>query len=212
MTRCRAEHAGRWLATAAVLFSAGVGIAGLTAAADGKTPSPDATAPPAATSPTEARVKAAFVFNFARYVDWPETAFADERSPYVVGVYGRSDLAEAIQETLRDKQVHARSVTLRRFSRAEPVGQPLHLLVVARGEPVDLRTIASSTPGAPVLTVGDSEGFCQRGGAINFFLEDGKVRFEMNLGVIEGLGLHVSSSLLRLARLVRESPSAAPAP
>jgi hypothetical protein len=57
--------------------------------------------------------------------------------------------------------------------------------------------------------VGDSEGFCQRGGAINFFLEDGRVRFEMNLDVIDSLGLHVSSSLLRLARLVRQPPPAA---
>jgi hypothetical protein len=161
--------------------------------------------------PTEARVKAAFVFNFARYVEWPDTAFADERSPYVIGVYGRSDLAEAIEETLRGKAVHGRSVTVRRFSRAEPVGQPLHLLVVARGEPVDLRTLASATPGSPVLTVGDSEGFCQRGGAIDFYLEDGKVRFEMNLDVIEHLGLRVSSSLMRLGRLVREQPPA-PAP
>ena len=82
--------------------------------------------------------------------------------------------------------------------------------VVAHGEPVDLRTLASSSPGAPVLTVGDSAGFCQRGGAINFYLEDGKVRFEMNLDVIERLGLRVSSSLMRLARLVREQPPAAP--
>jgi hypothetical protein len=193
MTRWLAEHDGRWLAAAVLLFAGG-----LTAAAAGN-------APP----PTEARVKAAFVFNFARYVDWPESAFADERSPYVVGVYGRSDLTDAVEATLRDKQVHARSVTLRRFSRAEPVGQPLHLLVVARGEPGDLRTLASSAPGAPVLTVGDSEGFCQRGGAINFFLEDGRVRFEMNLDVIDSLGLHVSSSLLRLARLVRQPPPAA---
>jgi hypothetical protein len=83
--------------------------------------------------------------------------------------------------------------------------------VVARGEPVDLRTLASATPGSPVLTVGDSEGFCQRGGAIDFYLEDGKVRFEMNLDVIEHLGLRVSSSLMRLGRLVREQPPA-PAP
>jgi hypothetical protein len=196
MRRWRAERDGRRLGAAALLIAAG-----LTVSAAG-------IEPPA----TEARVKAAFVFNFARYVDWPESAFADERSPYVVGIYGRSDLTDAIEAALRDKQVHTRSVTVRRFSRAEPVGQPLQLLVVARGEPGDLRTLASSTPGAPVLTVGDSEGFCQRGGAINFFLEDGRVRFEMNLDVIESLGLHVSSSLLRLARLVREPPPAAAPP
>ena len=206
-----APGGGRWLATAGVLMAAGLTAAGAegTLASHGPLV---ATTPIAEAPPTEARVKAAFVFNFARYVDWPDTAFADDRSPYVVGIYGRSDLAEALEETLRDKSVHGRSVTLRRFSRAEPVGQPLHLLVVAHGEPVDLRTLASSTPGAPVLTVGDTAGFCQRGGAINFYLEDGKVRFEMNLDVIERLGLRVSSSLMRLARLVREQPATPTAP
>jgi len=165
-----------------------------------------------APSPTEARVKAAFVFNFARYAGWPRDAFAENGSPLVIGVLEPSALAGALEEALRDKNVHGRPVALRRFRDAREIDAPLHLLVMAGAGPRVTPGLPAFVMTAPVLTVGEAEGFCQRGGAVNFYLDDGHVRFEVNSDVIARQRLTMSSALLRLARIAHdEARPAAPA-
>jgi hypothetical protein len=188
------------VATAIVAVIAGLGGA---AAATGAVAA-GAGAASGESSPTEARVKAAFVFNFARYAEWPRDAFADRGSPLVIGVLEPSALADALEEALRDKVVHGRPVALRRFREAGEIDAPLHLLVMAGAGPRVTPGLPAFVMTSPVLTVGAAEGFCRRGGAVNFYLDDGRVRFETNPDVIARQGLTMSSSLLRLARIVRD--------
>lgn len=151
--------------------------------------------------PTEARVKAAFVFNFARFVEWPRGAFADRREPFIVGVLGRTPLTEAIEESLPGKSLHGRSLVVRRFASPQDVAPPVHVLVIDDGGHV-LDALPGASASEPLLTIGNSTGFCRRGGIIGFFLDDGKIRFEVNVAAAERRGLRLSSSLLRLARIV----------
>jgi hypothetical protein len=172
---------------------------------------------PGAPSPTEARVKAAFVFNFARYASWPEDAFVDGDSPLVIGVLEPTAMADALEEALRYKHVHGRPVALRRFRDAREIDAPLHLLVLAGAGPRVTPGLPEFVMTAPVLTVGEAEGFCQRGGAVSFYLDDGHVRFEVNPDVIARQRLTMSSALLRLARIAHDearppAPPDEPAP
>jgi hypothetical protein len=162
--------------------------------------------------PAEARVKAAFVFNFARFTEWPPGTFAARTASFVVGVMGRTPLAEAVEETLGGKRVHGREIVVRRFTRPDEITGPVHILVLdePRPEISGAGTAASASP--PVLTIGESPGFCRRGGTIGFFLEDGKVRFEVNVADAERRGLRFSSSLLRLARIVERDRARSPVP
>ena len=188
------------VATAIVAVIAGLGGAAAAAGAAAA----GAGAASGEPSPTEARVKAAFVFNFARYADWPGDAFADRGSPLVIGVLEPSALADALEEALRDKVVHGRPVALRRFREAGEIDAPLHLLVMAGAGPRVTPGLPAFVMTSPVLTVGAAAGFCQRGGAVNFYLDGGRVRFEVNPDVIARQRLTMSSSLLRLARIVRD--------
>jgi len=203
------------VATAIVAVIAGLGAAAATApaasgaaAAGAASASAGTAASGAAVSgappPTEARVKAAFVFNFARYAEWPEDAFANRDSPLVIGVLDRSALADALGEVLHGRVVHGRQVVLRRFREAGDIDAPLHLLVLAGAGPRVTPGLPAFVMTSPVLTVGAAEGFCRRGGAVNFYLDDGHVLFEVNPDVIASQRLTMSSSLLRLARIVHD--------
>lgn len=167
-------------------------------AAQGIRPStPAAPAPESAPFP---EVKAAFVLNFVRFTSWPQRAFSDPQAAIIVGLVGRGEFSEAVDQALRGRIVHGRSVAIRRLSEKSPLDPPPHLIVFDGGAAARLPAILLAIGDAPVVTVGDVPGFCARGGLFNLFLEDDRVRFEVNSDAADRSGLQLSSSLLRLAR------------
>ncbi len=156
----------------------------------------------ALTSRQEYGLKAAFLYNFAKFIDWPADSFADDGSPLIFGVLGSDPFGSALDKTLQGKTVRGRSLVIRRFREVEDV-RACHILFVGRSEGKRLAQTLESLQGSAVVTVGETKGFARVGGIINFFTEQDKLRFEINVEAAEREGLKISAHLLNLARVLR---------
>jgi hypothetical protein len=162
--------------------------------------------PPGPSTPSEYDVKAAYLYNFAKFVAWPPEARGDAAS-FVIAVLGDDPFEKALDDALRGKTVEGRNVVVRRPSRVEDaVGS--QILFISGSEQGRLETILKAVAGAPgTLTVGDMDGFAERGGVIGFRLEGNRVRLDVSLAAAERARLKISSQLLRLARII-DAPGA----
>jgi hypothetical protein len=157
------------------------------------------------TAGAEYRVKAAFLFKFTGYVDWPDAAFAAPDAPLVIGVLGAEALAAELARVVEGRRVNERSVQVRRVRPGElPTG--LHLLFLARTEaplgPVSVPALAPALQGRPVLVVTEADAAMPPLSAINFVVAERRVRFEIALDAAERAGLRLSSRLLAVAQKV----------
>jgi len=142
---------------------------------------------------TDSQVKAAFLFNFASFVKWPGTA----DGPVVIGIAGDDAFAQLVTETVRGRNVNGRGFETRRLTGADdPAG--CHILFVAVMRPHDATELMHRVRGA-VLTVGETAQFLRDGGMVRFYIENKKVRFQINQKNAETAGLKISSQLLALA-------------
>jgi hypothetical protein len=157
--------------------------------------------PPSPLSPTEYEVKAAFLYNFTRFVEWPPEALRDPGAPFVIAIVGHDPFGAVIDETVAGKTAGGRPIEVRRVPRVEEA-RDAQIVFVSSSERSNLSGILKELDRPGILTVGDTDGFAMRGGAINFTLQARKVRFEINPIVAEQAGLKVSSQLLKLATLV----------
>ncbi len=155
-----------------------------------------------AASRDEFELKAAFLFNFARFCDWPKEAFASPDAPFVIGVLGKDPFGKHI-DALEGKKVKERRVAVKRLSRAEELGD-CHIAFFGEMEEQAVRKGLDAIRKQPVLTVGDREGFAQDGGVVNFYLDERRVAFEVNVQAAERSGVKPRSQLLKLARVVRD--------
>jgi hypothetical protein len=153
-----------------------------------------------ATEPSEYEVKAAFVYNFIKFVEWPSHSFTAEDSPFVVGVLGQDPMNDAL-ESLRGKTAQGRKLAVKRFNRMGDLDR-CHVLYVGRSEKEQIAAVLKATTNLNVLTVADMKGFAQAGGVVNFITQENRISFEINVGTAERAGLKVSSKLLKLARIV----------
>lgn len=151
--------------------------------------------------PSESELKAAFIYNFANYVEWPNTA-ADAGGAFVIGVYGDNSFAEQLDQTVSGKTVGGRRVEVRRFSSTRDL-KPCHILFISASEEGRTGRILSAVKDWRTLTVGEADRFARNGGIIGFFMDEKKVRFEINPDEARKSGLKISSKLLKLARVVR---------
>jgi len=149
----------------------------------------------------EYEVKAAFLFHFAQFVDWPLEAFKDGGSPLAYCTVGEDPFHGALDASLSGKTVGARSFRVLHFKRPQEI-QGCQVLFIGAEEKKVLPAILAGVSGNSVLTVGESEHFAQDGGMIGFLLEENKVRFEINLEAAEKAKLKISSRLLALAKTV----------
>lgn len=148
------------------------------------------------------RVKAAFLYNFAKFVQWPEQALA-EGAPLELCVIGDATTHERIRSTVEGKQARGHPVRARSVPGAEATGG-CHMVYATAASGVSPAALAAAVAGRSVLTIGETEGFTQRGGVIRLLEEGGKLRFAVNPSVAERAGLGISSRLLKLARVVRD--------
>ena len=152
--------------------------------------------------PQEHAVKAAFLYHFAHLVDWPGAA--DPAEPFVIGVVGPDPFGTTLDEVLAGKSVRGQPVRIQRFVGAAHLEDArVHILFVGRGDEEHVRRALAAVAAKPVLTVGESPRFAERGGMIGFRVTDeGRVGFDINLQRAEQSGLRMRSQLLKLARIV----------
>jgi hypothetical protein len=154
---------------------------------------------------SEYQVKAAFLFHFAQFVDWPSEAFKDAATPLTYCTVGEDLFHGALDASLNGKTIDGRWVRVLHFRQAQEI-QGCQVLYIGTPEKKVISAALADLKGTPVLTVGESEDFVQAGGMIGFFLEDNKVRFEINLNATERAKLKISARLLALAKTVIGSP------
>jgi|SRR5208282_3075321 len=160
----------------------------------------------AQTNPSsEYQVKAAFLFHFAQFVDWPPEAFKDAATPLTYCTVGEDPFHGALDGSLNGKTIDGRAVRVVHFQKAQEI-QGCQILFLGTPEKKFISATLANLKASPVLTVGESENFVQQGGMIGFFLEDSKVRFEINLDAAEHAKLKISARLLSLAKTVIGGP------
>jgi hypothetical protein len=150
---------------------------------------------------TEHEVKAAFLFNFLKFVEWPGSV-ASSNTPIVIGVVGESPLREALPKILDGQTVKGRSIRMVSLRPGDPIDE-CQLLFVAHGTNEETEEVLKAAKGKPILTVGESPEFLPQGGMINFVVMDQKVRFEINTAALDAAGLRADSRLLAVARRVK---------
>ena len=159
---------------------------------------------PQDTPSVEYQLKAAFLFNFAKFVAWPTDAFPSDKAPISLCVFRHDPFGGALDEVIREKAINNRELLARRIKDL-PELKACQLVFVSETEERQLPEILSSLKGASALVVGESADFAERGGAIQFFLENNKLRFAVNVDAIQRARLQASSKLLALARIVHDN-------
>lgn len=155
---------------------------------------------------TESEVKAAYLFNFAKYVEWPITAFAGSNASIIIGIVGPDRITDDLRTAITGKQVAGRGFELRR-AEGDADQAACHILYFPPAARARLPEVAARLRDKPVLTVGESESFVQQGGVIGFVKRGDNVRLQINLAGANTAGLKVSSKLLALADQVKGRPT-----
>lgn len=150
----------------------------------------------------EYKVKAAFLYNFAKFVEWPAETLAKDPS-FVIGIVGEDPFGKLIDEAVAGKTVRDKPIVVKRFSRIEDAAGA-HILFISNSEAEHVPRIVKQLNRAPVLTVSDINRFAERGGMVQLETEQSRVRFAINIAAVERAGLKPSSQLLKLARIVPE--------
>jgi hypothetical protein len=169
------------------------------------------------TASREYQVKAAFLYNFIMFVEWPAEKMADINDPIIVGIIGSDPFGDAF-DPVKDKKVKGKNVVIKRFKGIEELKtggsdkskphpqieaiRECHVLFICSSEKTHLKEIISLIENDNVLTVSDVENFLDAGGIINFVMEEKKVQFEISVVSCEKANLKISSKLLRLAKRV----------
>jgi len=154
------------------------------------------------TPPSEYQLKAAFLYNFAKFIDWPPSTFSSSQAPFAICILGTDPFGMAIDETLRGKTVADHPVVVRRARDVSEVRR-CQIVFVSSQEKQPVSGILDALQGQNVLIVGEADHFADSGGTIQLFIEGGHIRFAINTVAAENAGLHISSKLLALAKIVR---------
>ena len=152
---------------------------------------------------SESDLKAAFLFNFTKFIEWPAEAFPREDAPVNVGVYGDEAFTATLRALLADKKAHGRAFNVKRLVNPADA-KTCQILYFREGETRKMGAVYDAIKKLPILTVGESDDFLDQGGMFNFFFEDKQLRFEVNPATAENAKLTVSSKLLRLAKNIRK--------
>jgi hypothetical protein len=163
---------------------------------------------------SEYLIKAGFIYNFAKFVEWPSTAFTEAESPIVIGVIGVDPFGSLIDRIVEDKKIGSHGFVVKRFKWGKDLKElkDCKILFISPSERAHIDEILQQVKGLPILTVGETPGFAERGGMIRFTLEDNRVRFEVNVEAARQADLNISSRLLTLAKIISPSAAAARTP
>lgn len=154
--------------------------------------------------PTEAQIKAAFLYKFGGFVEWPPRAFPAPDSPFTIGVIGANAVAGELEKLVAGRTVQGRPVAIRKLRRGESLSR-LHVLFVGQSESGSLADIIAAAKDYSLLVVTESENALSQGSMINFVPVEDKVRFDIALPPAERGQLRISARLLSVARKVISS-------
>ena len=154
-----------------------------------------------AESAAEYQVKAVFLFNFTHFVEWPPQAFATSGEPFVIGILGDDPFGTRIDDVIRNERIGEHPLVVRRFRRAEEIGD-CQMLFIGRDASAGFGQLAAGLSHRPVLVVSEIEGSAEHGAMIQFVTESSHVRLRINADAARGAGLVISSKLLHLAEVV----------
>ena len=158
-------------------------------------------------APTEYDVKAAYLVQFTRFITWPAPDTLAVAGPLTIGVYGRDPSGGALRRTIEKRPVGGRTYRCVTVSTLDEARR-CRLVYIPGGEEKRAGALADSLRAKGVLTVGETAGFFDAGGMLRMRVLDKRVRFDVNLGVLDAAGFQVSSNMLRVAELVRRGDSA----
>lgn len=153
-----------------------------------------------ASGPMEYQLKAAFIYNFAKFVDWPAESFPSKDSPVTLCIVGRDPFGAGFG-AIEGRQVHGRVLRVRRGVAVEDLGM-CNIAFVADSEERRYTAFLKTLAPAPVLTISDIEGFAASGGAVGLFVAEDRLQFDANLATLQRANLKASSHALKLARTV----------
>lgn len=149
----------------------------------------------------EYSIKAGFIYNFTKFIQWPESSFSGEQDKFVIGILGEDPFEDALDLLERKKKTGGREIAIQRFSSLRGI-KKCQVLFVSSSEKNYIEKITRKFADSPVLLLGDTPGFAEKGIGINFYTRQNKVRFEFNRKALERAGIKVSSQLLNLGRMV----------
>ncbi len=153
----------------------------------------------------EYNIKAAFVYNFTRFIEWPDSAFAEPRSPFVIGVIGADPFGSRLEAIMNGETVKGRPIQIRRFNNLSQSGN-CHIVFVSGKTQADVKKLCEQLRGKPILTVSDRKNFDEEGGIIMFATEDNRIKVIINSTAAKASTLNISSKLLKIAELKEEQP------
>jgi len=154
----------------------------------------------------EYQVKAAFLYNFVKFVEWPPEAFQNEKSPITLCVFRYDPFGSALDEVIAGQTLKNRQLLARRINKPQDL-KACQLVFVSGKEDKRLPEILESLKGASALVVGEGENFAVHRGGIQFFIENKQLRFAINVDAIQRSRLTVSSKLLAMAKIVHDEGS-----
>jgi hypothetical protein len=144
------------------------------------------------------QVKAAFLYNFSQFVEWPASAFNWKGSPFVIGILGHDPFGSYIEEIVEGEKVGDRRILIKRFSSVAEVNECHILFVNTRSAADDIRTLRNKS----ILTVSDEANFAKDGGMIRFVTDNNKIKLQINIVAARSANLNISAKLLRVAEIV----------
>ena len=140
------------------------------------------------------QLKAAFLFNFTQFVEWPQQAFSNSKEPFVIGVLGNNPFGDYLQQVVNGESWKSHPIVVRNF-RTNREAANSHILFITEGASVGMASFRKK----PILTVSDAHDFAERGGVVEFYTVENKIRLRINRRMAREAGLNISSKLLRLA-------------
>ncbi|MEK8015696.1 MAG: YfiR family protein [Candidatus Parabeggiatoa sp.] len=152
-------------------------------------------------TPKEYQVKAVYLFNFSKFINWPASAFDNSRTPIRICVLGKNPF-EDFDRLVKGKKVQKRRITVEHLSDYRQANR-CHILFVSKSEKGNQAAILAYTQQYPILTVSDIRNFVVRGGMIQFYIRGRKVRFMIDPDTVQEAGIRASANLLRVAKIVR---------
>ena len=148
--------------------------------------------------PNEYALKAVFLYNFCRFIEWPDSGFHSRQEPLVIGIVGADPFGGMLAEAIAGETYHGRPIQIAHFAGPRDIRQ-CHLLFVSQSNAGQLEQIFAAVAGLNVVTVGETQTFLDRGGMIALVAEQNRVRLRINSGALRTTRLNVSSKLLQVA-------------
>ncbi len=198
----RPYHCRRWLSRR--LRASRIGVLLLIVPCAASLPARNAGLAAQAPAASEFDVKAAYLYNLGKFVEWPEPALAHDS--FAICVLGRDPFGPILDATLDGQTLKGKPAVARRIARVQDAAG-CRTLFISASQRAHLPHILAAVSGMPVLTVSDIEGFAARGGMLQFVLDDRRLRFESNMASAASAGLTLNAQLLQVAKSVRGAPS-----